>query len=88
MIAAHVAPAVHLPKVGHPWFDAEATLVPLGIDAFNIPHRYGSWTGVKRCRVVHETNRLRKAGVRHLTMELCCALHNFRVRLTPLQPMV
>ena len=43
---------------------------------------------VKRCRMVHETNRLRKAGVRDLVMEVCCALHNFRVRLTPWQPMV
>ena len=24
----------------------------------------------------------------HLVMELCCSLHNFRVRLTPWQPMV
>jgi DDE superfamily endonuclease len=43
---------------------------------------------VKRCRMVHETNRLRKVGVRDLVMEVCCALHNFRVRLTPWQPMV
>jgi DDE superfamily endonuclease len=43
---------------------------------------------VKRCRMVHETNRLRKAGIRDLVMEVCCALHNFRVRLTPWQPMV
>src|SRR5215471_3029784 len=27
--------------------------------------------------------RLWKGGVRDLVMELCCALHNFRVRLTP-----
>ena len=26
--------------------------------------------------------------IRDLVMELCCALHNFRVRLTPWQPMV
>src|SRR5262245_51949819 len=43
---------------------------------------------VKRCRMVYETNRLRKAGVRDLVMDVCCALHNFRVRLTPWQPMV
>jgi hypothetical protein len=43
---------------------------------------------VKRCRIVHETCRLRKAGVRDLVMEVCCALHNFRVRLTPWAPMV
>jgi hypothetical protein len=43
---------------------------------------------VKRCRIVHDTCRLRKAGVCDLIMEICCALHNFRVRLTPWQPMV
>jgi hypothetical protein len=32
--------------------------------------------------------RLWKEGIRDLVMELCCALHNFRVRLTPWQPMV
>ena len=43
---------------------------------------------VKRCRIVHDTCRLRKAGVRDVVMEVCCAWHNFRVRLTPWQPMV
>jgi DDE superfamily endonuclease len=43
---------------------------------------------VKRCRIVHDTCRLRKTGVRDLVMEVCCALHNFRVRLSPWQPMV
>jgi DDE superfamily endonuclease len=43
---------------------------------------------VKRCRIVHDTSRLRKAGVRDLVMEICCALHHFRVRLIPWQPMV
>jgi hypothetical protein len=43
---------------------------------------------VKRCRIVHDTSRLRKRGVRDLVMEVCCALHNLRVRLTPWQPMV
>ena len=45
-------------------------------------------SSVKRCRIVHDTSRLRKAGVRDLVMEVCCALHNFRVRLVPWQPMV
>jgi hypothetical protein len=45
-------------------------------------------SSVKRCRIVHDTGRLRKAGVRDRVMEVCCALHNFRVRLTPWQPMV
>jgi DDE superfamily endonuclease len=43
---------------------------------------------VKRCRMVHDTCRLRKAGVRDLLMEVCCALHNFRIRLTPWQAMI
>jgi hypothetical protein len=43
---------------------------------------------VKRCRIVHDTCRLRKAGIRDLLMEVCSALHHFRVRLTPWQPMV
>jgi hypothetical protein len=43
---------------------------------------------VKRCRIVKDRIRLWKEGVRDLVMDLCCALHNFRVRLTPWQPMV
>ena len=43
---------------------------------------------VKRCRIVHDTSRLRKAGARDRVMAVCCALHNFRVRLIPWQPMV
>ena len=43
---------------------------------------------VKRCRMVHATNRLRKAGVRDLVMDVCGALQNVRVRRTPWQPMV
>ena len=45
-------------------------------------------SSVKRCRIVKDRIRLWKAGVRDLVMELCCALHNFRVRLTPWRPMV
>jgi hypothetical protein len=43
---------------------------------------------VKRCRIVHDTNRLRKVGARDLVMEVCCAPHNYRVRLTPWQTLV
>jgi DDE superfamily endonuclease len=43
---------------------------------------------VKRCRSVHDTCRLRKAGVRDVVMDVCCGRHTFRVRLTPWQPMV
>ena len=38
---------------------------------------------VKRCRSVKDRIRLWKQGVRDLVMALCCALHTFRVRLTP-----
>lgn len=45
-------------------------------------------SSVKRCRVLKDTIRLIKKGVRDFVMEVCCALHNFRVRLTPWQAMV
>ena len=45
-------------------------------------------SSVKRCRIVKDRIRLWKDGVRDLVMELCCALHNFRVRLSPWQPMI
>ena len=45
-------------------------------------------SSVKRCRMVKDRIRLWKDGVRDLVIELCCALHNFRVRLTPWQPMI
>ncbi len=45
-------------------------------------------SSVKRCRIVKDRMRLWKEGVRDLVMAICCALHNFRVRLTPWQPMV
>src|ERR671922_152232 len=45
-------------------------------------------SSVKRCRIVKDRLRLWRAGIRDLVMELCCALHNFRVRLTPWLSMV
>ncbi len=45
-------------------------------------------SSVKRCRIVKDRIRLWKEGGRDLVMEICCALHNFRVRLSPWQPMV
>jgi hypothetical protein len=45
-------------------------------------------SSVKRCRIVKDRIRLWKEGVRDLVMERCCALHNFRVRLAPWQPMI
>ena len=43
---------------------------------------------VKRCRIVKDRIRLWKEGVWDLVLELCCALHHCRVRLTPWQPMI
>jgi hypothetical protein len=40
-------------------------------------------SSVKRCRMLKETIRLWKNGIRDMVMEIGCALHNFRVRLTP-----
>lgn len=45
-------------------------------------------SSVKRCRIVKDRIRLWKEGVRDVVMEICCALHNVRVRLTPWQSMV
>ena len=43
---------------------------------------------VTRCRIVKDRIRLWKEGVHDLVMERCCALHNFRGRLIPWQPMI
>jgi DDE superfamily endonuclease len=40
-------------------------------------------SSVKRCRMLKETIRVWKAGIRDMVMEIGCALLNFRVRLTP-----
>jgi hypothetical protein len=40
-------------------------------------------SSVKRCRMLKETIRLWKTGLRDMVMEIGCALHNFRVRWTP-----
>ena len=45
-------------------------------------------SSVKRCRIVKDRLRLWKEGIRDLVMELCCALQNFRVRLTPWLSMI
>ena len=45
-------------------------------------------SSIKRCRMVKDRIRLWKRGIRDLVMEICCALHNFRVRLGPWQPMI
>jgi len=45
-------------------------------------------SSVKRCRIVKDRLRLWKQGIRDQVMEVCCALHNLRVRLSPWQPMI
>ena len=45
-------------------------------------------SSVKRCRIVKDRLRLWKQGIHDRVMEICCALHNFRVRLSPWQPIV
>ncbi len=45
-------------------------------------------SSVQRCRMVQDRIRLWKEGGRDLVIELCCALQNFWVRLTPWPPMV
>jgi hypothetical protein len=43
---------------------------------------------VTRCRSVTDRSRLWQVGGRARVRALCCALHHFRVRLTPWQPMM
>ena len=38
-----------------------------------------SIAGIKRCRIVKEVLRLRKAGISDRVMEIACGLHNLRV---------
>jgi hypothetical protein len=45
-------------------------------------------SSVKCCCMVKDRSCLGKEGIHDLVRELCCALHNFQVRLTPWQPMV
>lgn len=40
-------------------------------------------SSIKRCRMLKETIRMWKAGIRDMVLEIGCALQNFRVRLTP-----
>src|SRR5216684_850395 len=40
-------------------------------------------SSVKRCRMLKETIRMWKEGMRDMVLEIGCALHNFRVRFTP-----
>ena len=96
IVAGSRLPGVHAPTGGDPhadekprgqeltWEEQQTNQV-LHQRRLRIEHVNSS---VKRCRIVKDRLRLWKQGVRDLVMELCCALHNFRVRLTPWLPMV
>jgi hypothetical protein len=43
-------------------------------------------SSIKRCRILKDVCRLWLPGCRDQVMEICCALHNFRVRLHPWLP--
>jgi hypothetical protein len=43
-------------------------------------------SSIKRCRILKDVCRLLRDGVRDLVIEICCALHNFRLRLDPWLP--
>jgi hypothetical protein len=44
-------------------------------------------SSVKRCRMVKDAIRLWRGIIRDLVIEVACALHNFRLRLCPWQPL-
>jgi hypothetical protein len=41
---------------------------------------------IKRCHLLKEICRLLRSGARDQVMEICCALHTFRLRLDPWLP--
>jgi hypothetical protein len=45
-------------------------------------------SSVKRCRMVKDAIRLWRGIIRDLVIEVACALHNFRLRLFPWQPLI
>jgi len=85
-----------LPEVEIPHADEEATRCGATLEQQRANQRAPppadcglsmSKQSVKRCRIVKTGFGLWKEGVRDLVMEICCALHNFRVRLTTLAAM-
>ena len=45
-------------------------------------------SSVKRCRIGKDPCRLLRSGIRDLVMVICCAFHNFRLRLDPWVPCI
>jgi len=73
------------PRGQEPTLEQQAANQALTYRRLRIEHVNSS---VKRCRLVKDRIRLWKEGVRDVVMDICCALHNFRVRLTPWQSMI
>lgn len=44
-------------------------------------------SSIKRCRILKDVCRLFRSGIRDSLMEICCALHNFRLRLDSWLPL-
>ncbi len=40
-------------------------------------------SGIKRCRIVKDKLRLWREHIHDMVMEICCGLHNFRLRYRP-----
>ena len=43
-------------------------------------------SSIKRCRILKDVCRLLVSGIRDMVVEICCAFHNFRLRLNPWLP--
>jgi hypothetical protein len=90
-VAGSELPGLHAAPGGDPHADEApcGQALPLAQQRTNQAlHHHWLWivhvnSSVKRCRIVKDRIRLRRDSVRDLVMELYCALHNFRVRLTP-----
>jgi hypothetical protein len=59
---------------------AKATNRAIASLSIRIEHAIG---GVKRFRMVNDTIRLLKDGIRDPIMETCCGRHNFRLQYRP-----
>jgi hypothetical protein len=72
------------PKGGELTPDQKAENRQIACRRVRIEHIISS---IKRCAIVTRPIRLRADDIRDVVMEICCALHNLRVRLSPWQPL-
>lgn len=80
LATVHHTRPIRKPKGGHLTVDERAHNRHVAQRRVVVEHII---TSIKRCRIVKDTIRLWKDDVRDLVMELCCGLHNFRLRLNP-----